>query len=298
MDGPISFRAGWAMLGGEGYSMKTAISAWVAIFAFCAPVPAIGQTDMLPAPGFHHLHLNSVDPDAAIDFYTRHFPSTARTSFAGLPALTSPNNVLLLFSKVAAQPATGPQTAIWHFGWHVTDVRRNRDAYQARPDATLLPLYTGDAGGSVLISTDTWPGRDGVLGLTKAQITEAKQTGVAHRGRLPSRTQPRADLAGARNRGADPRADRRRRVRRRGLPVLYAPGRHAARTDARPALRPRRARRRRSRRLGRQAAARGRHFPGAALPAGRHPRRHDRGPEPRGDRAGGDEIARIAGRSA
>ena len=23
---------------------------------------------MLPTPGFHHLHLNSVDPDAAIDY--------------------------------------------------------------------------------------------------------------------------------------------------------------------------------------------------------------------------------------
>src|SRR5712671_4725749 len=122
MDGPISFRAGWAMLGGQGYSMKTATSAWVAIFAFCAHVPAIGQTDMLPAPGFHHLHLNSVDPDAAIDFYTRQFPSTARTSFAGLPALTSPNDVLVLFTKVATPPPTAPQTAIWHFGWHVTDV--------------------------------------------------------------------------------------------------------------------------------------------------------------------------------
>jgi len=31
---------------------------------------------MLAAPGFHHLHLNSVDPDAAIDFYTRQFPPT------------------------------------------------------------------------------------------------------------------------------------------------------------------------------------------------------------------------------
>jgi len=27
------------------------------------------------APGFHHLRLNSVDPDAAIAFYTRQFPS-------------------------------------------------------------------------------------------------------------------------------------------------------------------------------------------------------------------------------
>ena len=36
------------------------------------------QTSTLPAPGFHHLHLNSVDPEAAIDFYTRQFPSTAK----------------------------------------------------------------------------------------------------------------------------------------------------------------------------------------------------------------------------
>jgi len=134
---------------------------------------------MLPAPGFHHLHLNSVDPEAAIGCYARQFPSGARTEWAGLPALAAPNDVLILFSKVERRAPSTPQSAIWHFGWHVTDVRKNRDAYKARTDVSLLPLYTGDAGGSVLISTDTWPGRDGVLGLTKAQITEAKQTGVA-----------------------------------------------------------------------------------------------------------------------
>ena len=80
---------------------------------------------MLPAPGFHHLHLNSLDPAAAIDFYTRQFASTSKSSWGGLPALQSPNNVLLLFSKVAAAPATAPQSAIWHFGWHVTDVRKS-----------------------------------------------------------------------------------------------------------------------------------------------------------------------------
>ena len=35
---------------------------------------------MLPTPGFHHLHLNSVDPESAIGFYTRQFPTTAKTS--------------------------------------------------------------------------------------------------------------------------------------------------------------------------------------------------------------------------
>ena len=133
---------------------------------------------MLPAPGFHHLHLNSVDPDAAIDFYTRRFPTTAKTSWGGLPALASPNDVLVLFTKVAAAPATSPQTAIWHFGWHVTDTRRTLESCKGRPDVTLLPLYTTDEGGSVFISSDTWPGTGGVPGRTKAQIAEAKATGV------------------------------------------------------------------------------------------------------------------------
>jgi catechol 2,3-dioxygenase-like lactoylglutathione lyase family enzyme len=132
---------------------------------------------MLTAPGFHHLHLNSVDPDAAIDFYTRRFPTTSKTSWGGLPALASPNDVLVLFTRVAAAPPTSAQTAIWHFGWHVTDTRGSLASYQAQPDVALLPLYTGD-GGSVFISSDTWPGAGGVLGRTKAQIAEAKATGV------------------------------------------------------------------------------------------------------------------------
>src|ERR1700691_3473583 len=45
------------------------------------------QTDALPAPHFHHIHLNSVDPDAAIDFYTKQFPSTAKATLAGFPSL-------------------------------------------------------------------------------------------------------------------------------------------------------------------------------------------------------------------
>ena len=48
---------------------------------------------MLPTPGFHHLHLNSVDPEAAIGFYTRQFPSTHGGSWGGHPALFSPNDV-------------------------------------------------------------------------------------------------------------------------------------------------------------------------------------------------------------
>src|SRR5262245_639852 len=88
-----------------------------------------GQTNGLPAPGFHHLHLNSVNPDAAIAFYTRAFPSTSKSTWAGLPALSSPNDVLVLFSKVDQPPATEPQSAVWHFGWHVTNVRQTLERF-------------------------------------------------------------------------------------------------------------------------------------------------------------------------
>jgi catechol 2,3-dioxygenase-like lactoylglutathione lyase family enzyme len=133
---------------------------------------------MLPAPGFHHLHLNSVDPDAAIEFYIRQFPRSAKTRWGGLPALAAPNDVLMLFTKVATPPATSPQTAIWHFGWHVTDTHASLKTYQAKRDVTLLPLYTTDEGGSVFVSSDTWPSVNRTPGLTRAQIAEAKAKGV------------------------------------------------------------------------------------------------------------------------
>ena len=136
-----------------------------------------GQNAALPAPHFHHLHLNSLNPDAAIDFYTREFPSTSKASFAGLPALKA-GDVYVLFNKVATAPALQPQTAIWHFGWHVTDVRESLAQYQQRKEVHLLPLYTTDEGGFVYVSSDTWPGAGGTLGRTKEQIAEAKATGV------------------------------------------------------------------------------------------------------------------------
>jgi len=139
------------------------------------------QAEALPAPGFHHLHLNSVNPDAAIEFYIKQFPSTSRSSVAGFPALKA-GKVYVLFTKVSAPPPIEPQTAIWHFGWHVVDVRKNLALYKERKEVKLLPLYTTEQGGSVLISSDTWPGTGGLLGLIKAQIAEAKAAGVKPRG--------------------------------------------------------------------------------------------------------------------
>jgi catechol 2,3-dioxygenase-like lactoylglutathione lyase family enzyme len=145
--------------------------------ALAAGPAGSAQPEAPPAPAFHHLHLNSMNPDAAIAFYVKEFPSTSKSTWGGMPALKSPNNVLVLFTRVDQPPATQPQTAVWHFGWHVTNERATMARLRA-DGVTLLPLYISDEGGTVNINSDTWPGSGGVLGLTKAGIEDAKKNNV------------------------------------------------------------------------------------------------------------------------
>jgi catechol 2,3-dioxygenase-like lactoylglutathione lyase family enzyme len=152
-------------------------------FGWSAQSTVRGQgAPALEAPGFHHLHLNSTNPEKAIDWYVRAFPVNQKITWAGQPALKAPNNVLILFTKVEQPPATQPQTAVWHFGWHVQHERetmaRLRDL-----GVTLLPLYTGDPDRpTVNINSDTYPGTGGLLGLTRDQLAEAKKNGVKPQG--------------------------------------------------------------------------------------------------------------------
>jgi len=143
----------------------------VAAVSALTQVPATAQS-ALPAPGFHHLHLNSVDPDAAIAFYVRQFPASAKTTWGGLPALKAKTNVLILFDKVVTPPPADPEaTAVWHFGWQVTGVRQKLEFYKGHPEVKLSPMYTTLDGEIVYINSDTIVG-------TKAQIEEAKAKGA------------------------------------------------------------------------------------------------------------------------
>src|SRR5437870_5390659 len=83
---------------------------------------------------FHHVHLNSVNPAAAADYYPKPFAESAKkTTFNGLDAVKT-GNVYLLFTKVSTPPQnelTGPQTSVWHFGWNTTDSRKSDEKYRA-----------------------------------------------------------------------------------------------------------------------------------------------------------------------
>jgi catechol 2,3-dioxygenase-like lactoylglutathione lyase family enzyme len=149
----------------------------LALVLLLAPLPlsatAWAQTP-LPPPSFHHLMLNTVDPEAAIAFYTKAFPTTKRTTWAGYPAIQSPTNVLVLFNKVARPPASNANaTAFWHFGWNPPDQRGKVTELQ-NSGHTFAPLWTGIDDASVAVSSDTFPGAGGVYGLgeTKQQIAD------------------------------------------------------------------------------------------------------------------------------
>jgi catechol 2,3-dioxygenase-like lactoylglutathione lyase family enzyme len=74
-------------------------------------------------PQLHHVGLNSVDPDRAIDWYLRVWPAARRTRVAGQPAIEA--DIFLLFNKVDRPPSgawrdelhrSQPQSAFWHIG--------------------------------------------------------------------------------------------------------------------------------------------------------------------------------------
>jgi hypothetical protein len=62
----------------------TGVCAAVALagaFAWSGAAGGAPQSDVLPAPGFHHLHLNSMNPDAAIAFCAKEFPTTSKSTW-------------------------------------------------------------------------------------------------------------------------------------------------------------------------------------------------------------------------
>jgi catechol 2,3-dioxygenase-like lactoylglutathione lyase family enzyme len=92
-----------------------------------------------PATGFHHVHLNSVNPAAAINFYTKTFAVTKQTSLAGWDAVQS-EQMYLLFNRVNKPPAATLESAIWHFGWGSTAMEADYQRHLAHGVSFATPL--------------------------------------------------------------------------------------------------------------------------------------------------------------
>ncbi len=83
-----------------------------------------------PLAHFHHVHLNSIDPEAAIAYYTKHFASeraqfrgsAADKGDAGVPAVWTQKS-WLLFDKVKHAPPFEVVSSIYHMGWGSEDMK-------------------------------------------------------------------------------------------------------------------------------------------------------------------------------
>jgi catechol 2,3-dioxygenase-like lactoylglutathione lyase family enzyme len=102
----------------------------------------------LPESHFHHLHLNTIDPKGAIDFYTSRF-DCEKANFKGLMDAVWSQKSWMLFTKVSEPPKWELNSAIWHFGWGAEDMKATYEKQLAMGTKFFTPLTDiSDIGGN------------------------------------------------------------------------------------------------------------------------------------------------------
>jgi catechol 2,3-dioxygenase-like lactoylglutathione lyase family enzyme len=117
-----------------------------AILAIAAALLAIGAAAQPAQPlvHFHHVHVNSLDPELAIQWYTKHF-ECERAKFGGEDALWT-GRAWILFHKVDQMPPWKITTALYHIGWGATDPKADYHRFVdmgARIQSPLMDLGEG-----------------------------------------------------------------------------------------------------------------------------------------------------------
>ena len=130
---------------------------------------------------FHHIHLNSMDPKAAAEYYPKPFPKSAtKTTLNGFEAVKT-GNIYILFSKVNTPPTnelTGPQTSVWHFGWN-TPNSREYNANFRRMGLTIAQMWNGsDADAKLVDLSGDVPQAPGGGFATQEQVLANRATGI------------------------------------------------------------------------------------------------------------------------
>ena len=167
---------------------------------------------------------------AAAAYYPKPFAATAtKTTFNGYEAVKT-GNVYLLFTKVAAPPQnelTGPQTAVWHFGWNTPDSRKYNERFRAM-GLEIAQMWDAADGKLVDMSSDTLPGLADA-GTDSRDARQGRAADAAGRLRLSPRTRRHHDRERAGGRG---RALQSHPHVPRASALRDAVVRHASRRDA------------------------------------------------------------------
>jgi catechol 2,3-dioxygenase-like lactoylglutathione lyase family enzyme len=94
--------------------------------AFLWPVVAVAlalapQAEERPAK-FHHVHLNSYDPAAAMEYFARNFRGV-KVILPGLGVGVKFEKSYVLFERVEEEPPAKIQSAAWHIGWGCQNIQ-------------------------------------------------------------------------------------------------------------------------------------------------------------------------------
>ena len=153
-----------------------------------APIEAAQVVEAtLPAPTFHHIHINSVDPGRSIAWYSNYWPQGEATTYAGFQAFY--DDIYLLYPTVDTQAPGGfdralqrsePQSGFWTFG--STFAGPNTDAFRERirnfdPEGfEFVTLYGGSHGRDTALHSLGLPMGDALLRASSiAERAEAEE---------------------------------------------------------------------------------------------------------------------------
>ena len=158
---------------------------------FALPLTVSGQStssdEAEPAPRLHHAHLNSVDPNAAIEAYLRIWPEGRRGAVAGYPAFIS--DMSLLFNRVEQPPLgawdpelqrSDPQSSLWHIGGFTDTTDRFEALESEGVDVLRLEVGPGQGTGVVRSGLTPYAGIQTAERLADAERADPREGGFGY----------------------------------------------------------------------------------------------------------------------
>jgi catechol 2,3-dioxygenase-like lactoylglutathione lyase family enzyme len=111
--------------------IRTVLFVSAVVLSIATHAQAVKAAPTAPLARFHHVHLNTVDPEAAINFYSVKFKAE-RQKFAGIRDAVWTGDSWVLFTKVDTPPPSDTISGIWHIGWGGEDMKA---VYQKQLDS-------------------------------------------------------------------------------------------------------------------------------------------------------------------
>jgi len=148
-----------------------------------------------PVPSFHHIHINSVNPSRALDWWATLWPAGRKTTFAGLPAFSA-DGIYLVYTEVDEPPLGAfdperrqsiPQSPFWTTGPSTDGLALYERLTALDSEGTrfsFLPVFTGPDDKSGVPHSGLAPFGDQLLTVSEMAARAASEDDDAVRDRV------------------------------------------------------------------------------------------------------------------